>query len=381
MILHSNLNDSLYVFGGVGYNGYLNDLWRFDFKSMSWIYLSGNNTININGVYSTTNGLIGSRYYHAMVYNTYNDSIIIMGGRGLDSFVNYGALNDVWMIPLSNICPPNIFGVYCNQSCLCLNGTCYDDIFGDGSCSSCNVGYYGVFCNNSCSCVSGNCSDGISGNGSCSSSSTTSTSSISSITISSSTSSTLTSSFISTSSLTSSSSNFLTSSSDVNIITNTKIENNSNFTANNLNIFSNTQFIFSTISVQGSFYSNNSILSFDNSIVMIGTLTLNSTTLNIDLYSNITVTNCISLNNISIVIDFKNENTKSLSKNIITFPQNCKTFSQVSFSVINDQKNCKYQLNVETLVISIKECSNGSLRRIEELKMIIMMIVILLCFI
>jgi len=52
-------------------------------------------------------------------------------------------------------CTSNFFGKYCNESCLCMNETCDEGIFGTGICLNCTP-KFGKYCNE-CSCVNGVC--------------------------------------------------------------------------------------------------------------------------------------------------------------------------------------------------------------------------------
>jgi len=50
------------------------------------------------------------------------------------------------------------FGIYCNETCSCINGICDDAVNGTGTCVNCSADYYGKYCNDTCLCVHGNCS-------------------------------------------------------------------------------------------------------------------------------------------------------------------------------------------------------------------------------
>lgn len=93
----------LWLMGGNGYTTYptidqLNDLWKFDIASNEWTWVSGDNSINQNGVYGTLgNGSVsntpGSRIYATAWLS--GDSLWLMGGIGYSEF-SFGYLNDLW---------------------------------------------------------------------------------------------------------------------------------------------------------------------------------------------------------------------------------------------------------------------------------------------
>lgn len=65
-------------------------------------------------------------------------------------------------------CKPGFYGSYCNRTCRCgNNGTCFEGVNGNGSCTSCGNGsFFGPSCAN-CTCQQGVCDNGVSGNGTC----------------------------------------------------------------------------------------------------------------------------------------------------------------------------------------------------------------------
>jgi hypothetical protein len=97
-------NNSIVIFGGSGYDntsqGYLNDIWQFDFLSYQFRWIAGNNIINQAGIYGTngdydSSNVPGSRETHTSVL--YDNTMIIFGGFGYDnSTTTTGRLNDVW---------------------------------------------------------------------------------------------------------------------------------------------------------------------------------------------------------------------------------------------------------------------------------------------
>jgi len=91
--------------------------------------------------------------------------------------MTYFGLNDMWRYDIcmcvygvcnalnsSCTCFSGHYGLYCENNCTCLNGTCDDGINGTGLCLNCFTNSYGPNCNNSCDCVNGECNQL---NGSC----------------------------------------------------------------------------------------------------------------------------------------------------------------------------------------------------------------------
>jgi hypothetical protein len=94
--------DTMIIFGGFGYDnssqGYLNDVWQFDFISYHFRWTAGSNIRNQFGVYGTKEtynsiNIPGGRDAHTSIL--YGNSMIIFGGFGKD-IDDEGYLNDVW---------------------------------------------------------------------------------------------------------------------------------------------------------------------------------------------------------------------------------------------------------------------------------------------
>jgi N-acetylneuraminic acid mutarotase len=86
-------HNNLWIFGGDGYDsvgnqGFLNDLWKYD--GMSWTWVSGGNVINQAGNYSTR-GIPGARC-GAISCIDFQGNFCLFGGSSPD-----GLLNDLWM--------------------------------------------------------------------------------------------------------------------------------------------------------------------------------------------------------------------------------------------------------------------------------------------
>ncbi len=97
-------NDTLWLFGGVGYNnlsgpGYLNDLWKFD--GIYWTWVSGTHLLGEVGTYGTQGlptaiNIPGARC-NSISWIDSNDNFWLFGGYGRDSVGDSGYLNDLWM--------------------------------------------------------------------------------------------------------------------------------------------------------------------------------------------------------------------------------------------------------------------------------------------
>jgi N-acetylneuraminic acid mutarotase len=94
---------NLWIFGGGGYDsagdqGNLNDLWKFD--GTSWTWISGSNVIIQPGVYGTRGvaapaNVPGARAQAASWIDS-SGSLWLFGGSGYDSAGDQGSLNDLW---------------------------------------------------------------------------------------------------------------------------------------------------------------------------------------------------------------------------------------------------------------------------------------------
>ncbi len=98
-------DENLWLFGGYGFaesGGYgrLNDLWRFDITSKEWAWMSGNKTLNQNGVYGTKGvpdraNYPGSRSSSVSWMDT-DGNLWLFGGYGYNETGSVGELNDLW---------------------------------------------------------------------------------------------------------------------------------------------------------------------------------------------------------------------------------------------------------------------------------------------
>jgi N-acetylneuraminic acid mutarotase len=101
--------NNLWLFGGnghdsTGYNGNLNDLWKFD--GTNWTWVSGSNTINQVGIYATqgtaySSNIPGARSGSVSWIDSGNN-LWLFGGNGYDSTGYNGNLNDLWKFDGTN---------------------------------------------------------------------------------------------------------------------------------------------------------------------------------------------------------------------------------------------------------------------------------------
>ena len=98
---------NLWMFGGQGVNGLLNDIWEFDitsgpcaydvttgtgiFTNCKWIWQGGSQFAN----QPTTTTFPGARW-GAASYTDASGNLWLFGGQGYDSSGNIGLLNDLW---------------------------------------------------------------------------------------------------------------------------------------------------------------------------------------------------------------------------------------------------------------------------------------------
>lgn len=90
----------LWLFGGLGYMGDLNDLWKFDQITHEWTWVSGSSNVDQPGAYGTKgtaapSNVPGGRYV-AVSWVDSRGNLWLFGGFGYDSIGAYGDLNDLW---------------------------------------------------------------------------------------------------------------------------------------------------------------------------------------------------------------------------------------------------------------------------------------------
>lgn len=102
-VLWGDAQGRIWLFGGrgldsTGTNGYLNDLWKFD--GVSWTWVGGANTADASGIYGTrgtasATNAPGGRAYGVSCGGS-GGTLWLFGGLGVDSTGNLSMLNDLW---------------------------------------------------------------------------------------------------------------------------------------------------------------------------------------------------------------------------------------------------------------------------------------------
>jgi hypothetical protein len=103
-VFWTDASGNFWLFGGQGYDGagnlgLLNDLWKFN--GTTWTFVSGSSTVNQNGVYGTrgtaaTSNMPGGRQA-AIGWTDSSGNLWLFGGEGEDaSGTPNGILNDLW---------------------------------------------------------------------------------------------------------------------------------------------------------------------------------------------------------------------------------------------------------------------------------------------
>jgi hypothetical protein len=97
----SDTSGNLWLFGGSGTNGVLNDLWEFNLTTKEWTWVSGSDTANAVGVYGTqgvasVNSVPGARGY-AVSWRDKSGNFWLYGGEGYNATgIASGDLSDLW---------------------------------------------------------------------------------------------------------------------------------------------------------------------------------------------------------------------------------------------------------------------------------------------
>jgi N-acetylneuraminic acid mutarotase len=105
-IAWTDLQGNFWLFGGYGvasngFNGSLNDLWRFRPSDRTWTWVSGSDLIGSSGTFGTkgvgSTSNIPSARYGAITWVDTANQLWMFGGNGYDSAGNTGLLNDLWL--------------------------------------------------------------------------------------------------------------------------------------------------------------------------------------------------------------------------------------------------------------------------------------------
>jgi N-acetylneuraminic acid mutarotase len=90
---------NLWLFGGSGYSGDLNDLWKFD--GTHWTWVSGSDTVDQAGAYGAegivASGNMPGARWGAVSWTDLQGNLRLFGGNGYDSAGATGFLNDMWL--------------------------------------------------------------------------------------------------------------------------------------------------------------------------------------------------------------------------------------------------------------------------------------------
>ncbi len=96
----SDANGNLWLMGGYGAAGYLNDLWKFSPSTGEWTWVGGDNTANKPGIYGTK-GTAGAgnkpgARYDSNCFADANGDVWLFGGYGYAAAGGANYLNDLW---------------------------------------------------------------------------------------------------------------------------------------------------------------------------------------------------------------------------------------------------------------------------------------------
>ena len=101
----TDANGDYWFFGGQGRDkngvlGYLNDLWKYNKTDKEWIWVSGSDIINQNGVYGTmgvpSSGNVPGARINSVTWIDASGNLWLYGGQGRDRNASTGYLNDLW---------------------------------------------------------------------------------------------------------------------------------------------------------------------------------------------------------------------------------------------------------------------------------------------
>lgn len=97
----TDLQGNFWMFGGNGFSGRYNDLWKFNPATNQWTWMKGSNIIDQGGIYGTqglsasTNNP-GARGFGVGTWVDNSGNLWLFGGNGFDGSGGNGELNDLW---------------------------------------------------------------------------------------------------------------------------------------------------------------------------------------------------------------------------------------------------------------------------------------------
>jgi len=345
------------MFGGTQYNSpsiIMNDMWIIDADTRIFRYLAGNDTEVYTDVLNNTTRVgypIGSV-----------DSSFLQHDNNLYYFYDNNRtdnINELWKLKICScikvicsiiqdscqVCDSGFFGLYCNNSCTCINGTCNDNITGDGTCV-CNQGFYGINCDKSLSQLI--FSNNV----------TISNQTLTNLTISGSNNIT----FSGTSVITGNTN--IVGSTGVLFTGNTSINGNTTVISSSLSL---TNAIIQSLSISV----NSTTIYFNNSELIIqGDLNVTSANLYLDSESTISVTNCLYLTNTIINTDLSKLNLiKGGSLNLVSINSGCSHITNTSFIYSNPPPDIcpRYQTSSTFISLFSTYCSDSNILIVSSL--------------
>ena len=107
----TDANGDYWFFGGRGRDkngalGSLNDLWKYNKTNKEWIWVSGSDIVNQNGVYGSmgfaASGNVPGARTNSVTWTDVSGNLWLYGGQGRDRNGSTGYLNDLWKYNPSN---------------------------------------------------------------------------------------------------------------------------------------------------------------------------------------------------------------------------------------------------------------------------------------
>lgn len=98
----TDTSGNFWLYGGLGYGNYYNDLWTYNLTTGQWTWVSGSSASGSNGVYGTkgtgsTSNFPGGRYNSGASWVDNSGNFWLFGGEGYPaSGSTIGSMNDLW---------------------------------------------------------------------------------------------------------------------------------------------------------------------------------------------------------------------------------------------------------------------------------------------